>query len=124
MTAISFIALIAEATDKGGGTQATPFGMGNMLIIIVGFFAIVYFMSIRPQRRQQKEHKEMLGKLKSGDKVITIGGICGEIFQVKDESYIIKIDEKSKMEITKGGVRTVTSGQVTDDVSKSKEKQG
>jgi preprotein translocase subunit YajC len=124
MTLISMIALIAEKGAQGAGnTTPSGFGMGNMIFLVVGFFAIVYFMSIRPQKRQQREHQDMISKLKSGDTIVTIGGICGEIFQVKDDSFIIKIDDKSKMEITKGGIRTVTSGQDNKDGGKADEKK-
>jgi len=102
--------MVVLAKAAGGDNSQGPFGgIGSMAVMIVGFFAIVYFMSIRPQKRKEREHQDLLSKLKAGDKIVTIGGICGEIFQVKDESFVIKIDEKAKIEITKGGIRTVVS---------------
>ena len=116
------IALIADAAPSAAGAAPKGIDMGTIIIMVVGFIAVMYFMSIRPQRRQQKKHKDLISKLKSGDKIVTIGGICGEVFQVKDDSFIIKIDDKSKMEITKGGIRTVISADDKKDASKADKK--
>ncbi len=74
-----------------GEQAAVPGAAGYMPIIwIVAMFALFYFMLIRPQKKQEKKQKEMLASLQVGDKVITIGGICGKISKLKDEYVYIE----------------------------------
>ena len=60
-----------------------------LLLPLIVLFAIFYFLVIRPQQKQAKEHKEMIESLKKGDKIITNGGLLGEV--VKPEGDFIKI---------------------------------
>ena len=77
--------------------------MGSLPIFLV-MFIIIYFLMIRPQSLQQKNHKNMLENLKKGDRVITRGGIMGKIFEFKgknQEIIILEINNNSKVEILK-----------------------
>lgn len=58
----------------------------NMLLVV----AIFYFLLIVPQRREQKRHREMLAALKPGDQVVTMGGLVGEIVQLKEDQVTLK----------------------------------
>jgi preprotein translocase subunit YajC len=70
--------------------QATG-GIGMAFIIqIVAIVAIFYFLLILPQRREQKRHREMLGALKRGDQVATMGGVVGEIVHLNEELVQLK----------------------------------
>ena len=69
-------------------------GIGMAFIIqIVLLVAIMYFLFILPQRREQKRHKEMLEALRPGDEVVTAGGVVGEIIQLKDDRVTLKSGE-------------------------------
>lgn len=59
-------------------------------IPLIAFIAILYFLLIRPQRREQKRHQEMVAALKRGDRVVTLGGLVGEIQQLTDEEVTLK----------------------------------
>ena len=109
------LALIAQDTAPAGGP-----GGGKFLMIMVVVMGIMIVMTYLPQRRKQKEHKDMMAKLKAGDKVVTIGGIYGEIHQVKDESIVLKVDEKTKMEMAKGSINRLVSNE-TDSKNKKEE---
>lgn len=74
-----------------------------MLLLIGGF----YFLFIAPQMKKQKEHKKMLGELKSGDEVVTGGGIFGTITNVKDDRFVVRIADNTKIEVTKDSVQVV-----------------
>ena len=67
---------------------AAPSGGGNTLLPILfqfaAIFAIFYFLMIRPQQRQRKQHEESLRALKKGDEIVTAGGIVGEVIHIKD----------------------------------------
>lgn len=77
------------------------------IIMMIVMFAILYFVTIRPQRKQQQEHENMLSTLKVGDKVISIGGIVGQIVILKDDYITIETaGEKTRIELAKWAIRT------------------
>ncbi len=87
------------ASPQGGG--ASPWGT---LIMFAAIFAIFYFLLIRPQRKQQKEHEEMVAGLEKGDEVVTLGGIIGRIIHVEDDRVTIKTGDDTRLEVERGKV--------------------
>ena len=79
------------------------------LLYIVGLFAILYFLMIRPQQQRQKKHQEMISNIKTNDKVITIGGIYGTIENIKDNSIILEVAENVRMEFLKTAISQVVN---------------
>jgi len=82
--------------------QATP--NANMLVQLFPLlliFAIFYFLIIRPQKTKEKEHQKMLSALKKNDEVVTTSGIHGTVINVKDKTFILRIDDNVKVEIEK-----------------------
>ena len=100
------------------GAGAPRSSLVSMLLPLVAMFAIFYFLVIRPQKKQQKEHKDMLAELKKGDKVQTIGGILGTIVKVKDKSILIRVDENSTIELKKDAVSSLANPSNKKDKSK------
>lgn len=94
----------AGAAAPGGGGDLSSILFSPMTVIVIGMFGMIYFTTIRPQQRRQKEHLEMLKKLKSGDRVKTAGGIYGTISVVKENSLVLEIAEKVKIEVERGSV--------------------
>ena len=87
----------------------------QMLPMIL-IFVVFYFMLIRPQRKKDKEAKEMLKNLKVGDRICTIGGFYGTIVRIKDEVLTIEIGEaKTQAMIARWAVRNVEQISVTND---------
>ncbi len=86
-----------------------PQSMGILSTIMpfIVMFAALYFFIIRPQQQQQKKRNAMLDALKKGDKVITIGGIYGEIVELHDESIILKVSDKVNLKMTRSSVSQV-----------------
>lgn len=76
----------------------------GFLIILIAMFAIFYFLILRPQRRRQSEHQQLLEELQRGDKVITIGGIYGEIESVGEYDVILKVEDGTKLKLLKSSV--------------------
>jgi preprotein translocase subunit YajC len=79
------------------------------LLYIVGLFAILYFLMIRPQQQRQKKHQEMISSIKTNDKVITIGGIYGTIEKIKDNSIILEVADNVRMEFLKTAISQVVN---------------
>lgn len=93
--------------------EMAPNGGMFSLIWLIGMIAIFYFMLIRPQKKQEKQQKKMLAALQVGDKVVTIGGICGKITKLKDEHVYIETgfvgnpNERSIIKMERAAIKTV-----------------
>lgn len=74
------------------------------LIFWVIFFAIFYFMLIRPQREREKKHREFVNSLKKGMRIITEGGFLGTIIEVKENTAIVKLAENVTVEVLKNSI--------------------
>ena len=78
-----------------------------MWIMIVAMLAIMYFLTIRPQRKRQKEEQTMRDNIQVGDEITTIGGIMGRVVTVKEDSLIIETGaDRNKMKIARWAVST------------------
>jgi len=81
----------------------------------------MYFLLIRPQKKREKATNQMRNTLQVGDEIITIGGVCGKIVKVKDESLIIQVGaEKIKFEIMRWAVSKVINGDTNTSTKKEK----
>lgn len=98
-----------EAVPEVNPVMSTIMSIFPLILIIV----LLYFMMIRPQRKKEKETRAMINAMKVGDKVVTIGGICGKVAKIKDEFVFIETgnigtqDEKSIIKMERDAVRTV-----------------
>ena len=91
---------------------------GNLgaLILPIGFLAVFYFFAIRPQRKKEKEIREMRDSLRVGDTIITIGGIYGIVLTLKEDKVTIEVgNAKTKLEMTRWAIGSVVN---RDQVSK------
>lgn len=80
-------------------------GSGWTMLIFFGLIIIVfYFFMIRPQQKKQKKLQEARNALGKGDKIVTIGGIHGKIVDVQDTTFIIEVEDGTKMKIEKAAV--------------------
>ena len=92
--------------------SAGGFGLNNLggLALPVLFFVVLYFLMIAPNQRKQKKWQEMLGQLKSGDRVTTNGGIRGTVLSVKDDIVVLRIQPDGvKLEFVKSAIAAVTT---------------
>ena len=110
---ITIMTLLAGCIPVDTGTDGEESDTGSfatsiwpMLIFIVLLFAMMYFVMIRPQRRRQREHQEFVEQLHRGDKVVTSGGIYGEIESVSDENVVLRIESGGTMRIAKSSILT------------------
>lgn len=82
------------------------------LMEMIAIFAIFYFLLIRPQRQEQKRHRQMVANLKKGDEVVTVGGIIGSVVHVKDDRITIRTAEDTRLVIERSKIgRVLTAGQ-------------
>ena len=76
----------------------------KMSLLFLVLVAAMYFLMIRPQMREQKKHRDTINSLKKGDKVVTNGGIWGEIDAVEPLFVRLKVSEKTKIVVTRSAI--------------------
>jgi len=113
MIEYSAFALLAQAPTGGGSSSLMPF-----VFQVVAIFAIFYFVMIRPQQKQRRQHEDRLRNLKRGDEVVTSGGIIGKVVHISetvkdgkpsatmDDRITIKSDE-SRLVVERGRIARV-----------------
>ena len=88
---------MAQGTG-GGGFLESP------LLVPILFILAMWFLIIAPQRKRQKAHDKMLSELQTGDEIITSGGVYGTITNVKEDRFLVRIADNTKIELGKGFV--------------------
>ena len=89
-------------------TEQSMAGLIQFVVPLVFLFGLMYFMMIRPQKKKEKKTKELLDSLQVGWSVVTIGGICGKIVNIKDDEITIESSiEKTKILVKRWSVKEV-----------------
>jgi preprotein translocase subunit YajC len=97
---------------------AQAIGGSAPILMMVAIFAIFYVLLIMPQQRKQKKWQAMLQQIKSGDRVVTSGGLTGVIMSVKDDAVVLRVPpDNIKIEVARSSIVTLTTA---EDTSKSK----
>ena len=92
----------AQAAPAGGS------GPGyEQFIIIIGMFALLYFLMIRPQMKRAKEHRQMTEALQKGDEVVTTGGVLGKITQIGEAYISIQIAPNTEVQVQRSAIQTL-----------------
>ena len=106
----------AQNVATAGGTPTGAAPAGSLIGAFMPFILMIvlfYFILIRPQKKQEKKTKQMLASLQVGDKVVTIGGICGKIAKLKDDAVYIESgfvgnpNERSVIKFERSAIKTV-----------------
>ena len=97
---------LLEATQNAEGTSG-----GFSILLTVAYFVIIlgalYFLMIRPQRKKQKEEKQMRENLQVGDEIITIGGIHGRVISIKEDELVVESkSDHSKLTFSRWALQT------------------
>ena len=98
ITLLVFIGGCYPAEGAEGGFDWT------IIIFLLLIFGMFYFVMIRPQRKRQKEHQQLIEELKRGDRVVTAGGIYGVIETISEDNVLIKVESGATMRVAKNSV--------------------
>ena len=104
---ISMAATAQETVGGSGEAVETPSFLqnyGSLLIMLVVFGGIFYFMLIRPQRKRQQTASQLVEGLKRGDRVVTAGGIHGEIDSLGDTEVVLTLEDRAKLRMAKSSI--------------------
>ena len=109
----------------GGGDQS-PFAF---IFLMAGMFGIMYFLMIRPQQKQKKEREALLANVKTGDEVITNGGLFGVVKGFGDDNQRVKLQiaPNVHVEVSRGSIASVVGSTLVKkdrDKDKDKDKEG
>jgi preprotein translocase subunit YajC len=97
---------IAEAHAQAA-QQPQAGGAIFQIVFLVGLFALFYFIAIRPQRKRQREHAQMVGALAKGDEVVTTSGILGKVVKVEEDFVVLKVADNVELKFQKMSVHAV-----------------
>lgn len=103
----------ADAAGAATGAAGGMLGMFGSMLPMILVIVLLYFIMIRPQRKKEKELKAQIDAMKVGDKVVTIGGICGKVTKIKDNYVFIESgnvgtpDERSVLKFERSAIKTV-----------------
>jgi len=99
------ILLLMENGAAGAGADGAQAGnQWSFWIMMILIFVVFYFFMIRPQTKKQKELQKQREEMKKGDKVVTAGGIYGEIKEVKETYFLITVDKDVVIRVDKNSV--------------------
>ena len=87
--------------------QSAPGGEMLQIFLMIGLFVLFYFMFLRPQRKRQKEHREMVAALNKGDEVVTTSGILGRIVKLEENFLVLQVAEKVELKFQRSHVNAV-----------------
>ena len=88
-------------SPAGGGTGG---GIMSVLPLMIGMFAIMYFLIIRPQQKQRKDREALLAAVKKGDRVVTSSGIYGTVVGLSEHTVTLKVAEQVKLEFERSAI--------------------
>ena len=97
-------AAAGEMVGLAGGQRSES---SLSLLMIVGIFALFYFMMIRPQNKRAKEHRELVSKLQKGDEIVTAGGLLAKVSGVDEQFIKAIIADGIEICLQRGSVTTV-----------------
>jgi preprotein translocase subunit YajC len=98
--------VVNMAYAMGTGGAASPGSAGGLasFIPLVLMFVIFYFLLIRPQQKKTKEHRDMVAGVKKGDRIITSGGIHGQVTSVDDTTLTVEISDKVRIKLNRANI--------------------
>ena len=98
---------ISEAYAQTSAQAPSPASSLFQILFLGGLFVVFYFLAIRPQRKRQKEHAEMVSALAKGDEVVTSSGILGKVNKVDEDYVVLQVSDNVELKFQKSSVHAV-----------------
>ena len=107
MNGIIFNVISAVADTSSAQQQQMKSAGLYQILMLVGIFAIMYFLLIRPQKKREKENEKLRYNIDIGDEIVTIGGIIGTVVSLKDEFVVIETSgDRNKIRISRWAIQS------------------
>lgn len=101
------MSLFIESAHAQAAAQPAAGGEMFQIVFLVGLFALFYFIAIRPQRKRQKEHTEMVSALEKGNEVITSSGILGKITRLEENFVVLQVADNVELKFQRSYINAV-----------------
>ena len=115
LTATSLLVSCFPTTTDTAGDETTTGTSWTSSLLMIGFvvliFVMMYFFTIRPQRKRQQDQTKMIQELQRGDRVVTIGGLYGVVENVSEDSVTIRVESGTTMKFVKSAIATKITDQ-------------
>jgi len=98
---------ISEAAAQDAAAQPAAADPMVTILMMVGLFAFMYFFMIRPQRKRQKEHQNLMGELAKGDEIVMISGMLGKVVKTEGDYMIVEVGDGTELKFQKMAVHAV-----------------
>lgn len=102
-----YLLLLAAASSAQNPTAAPGAGLLVQLLPFALLFGFMWLVLIRPQKKQQENHRRMIAALKKGDRVVTAGGMVGEVTEVDEDEVRVRIADKTEAKFVKSSISRV-----------------
>ena len=106
-TVVNFVTFAMGGMPGGAGAQGGQQSPIMMIGWVVIMLALFYFLLIRPQQRKEKERRNLISSIKSGDRIIFGGGLIGIVTNIKEHVLTVKIADNTKIDVLRGAVTRV-----------------
>ena len=109
MLLTTILAFIQSAHAEGAATAPTGTGVSTIMqmLLPLAFFAIFYFIIIRPQSRRNKEHRQMIDAIKEGNEVVFAGGLMGKIKKLQGEYAVVALNNTQEVMVQRASIISV-----------------
>jgi len=97
----------AQISGQAAGQATSPTSAIFQMVFLGGLFVVFYFLAIRPQRKRQKEHADMVAALAKGDEVVTTSGILGKVLKVEEDFLVLQVADNVELKFQKVSVHAV-----------------
>lgn len=98
---------VSSAWAEVAPQQVPPTADWSFFIMMIGLFVLMYFMIIRPQRKRQKEHENLMGNLAKGDEVVLTSGLLGKVTKIDGEYLVLNTGNNIELKFQKQSVHAV-----------------
>ena len=85
----------------------TPTFFDPTILMLIGFFVLIYFLMIRPQSKARKAHEELVAGIEVGDEVVSSGGLLGRVTKISDQFFEINLGDNNRVKIQKAAISNV-----------------
>ena len=101
------MSLLIPSAQAQAANPAPPGGEMFQIVFLVGLFVLFYFVAIRPQRKRQKEHADMVSALEKGNEVITASGMLGKITRLEDNFVVLQVADNVELKFQRSYINAV-----------------
>jgi preprotein translocase subunit YajC len=107
MNLVSSIEILNLLLGQAESGADAPNPLLSMAPLMIAFIFIMYFLTIRPQQKKDKERKEMLDAISKGDEVVTTGGICGKVVSLKETEVVLQVGKDVTIKFLRSSIAHV-----------------